>query len=482
MKPRPLVTHLLAALLGAGIWAGGRNATSEPAPERTSEAARLGDRRHSAPDDLIQSRLRKAIAEEKQQQDQWTKTTLREAGLEAIKENLEHLAEEAETYQRLRLRADGFRQTEDLEPVLYQALVDEDKELAAALFLEWHRRDPAEAFRQLEIREDFRDVISWIEPIHHAISTEEIVDIVTSKTCSDDLSYFLLSGHITHLADRDNLPELVTLTAKLTPGQQSQVIAQFVAAWIPDDGEEAARFLTQEIPENIALSFFSEFDGEGINNPFWSHFSNSPSAAWTDDFTQALLNRDLGPHESIRANLISNAERLDQPLGDDFYHSKGDAHYRITEPDRSDSVANNASHAIAQDLFHDRDYPELLVRGEISLPEIREAMLVNNPGLEHHPQELDAALLQQLFVYTPDQAVAWASDRLDSATLAETLGDSLDNHFDEPRAARSEAVISAIPAGLVSASETLELETKKHHTRVAEWHQLVGAQPPRDDP
>ena len=465
-----MITHALSILLGAGIWAGLRTNPRETHATHAPEPARLGQHRGITAD-LIQSRLRKTAALEKEQQDYWT-TTFREAGEQEIERTRRLLMEEAESFQRIKLLSQRFRHTEDLSSTLYQVLLDEDSELAAALFIEWYRRNPTEAVLQLQIREDFLDAISWNEPVHLIFSTDDLVDLLGAGRFTADVQQFLISSHVSHLADLDDLQEFTTLADSLGPWARDITIGEFAANWLPDDGDAAARFIVESMPEDLAREFLGCFNDFGAGS----------RTAWTADFTSALLSRDLGPLEDFRQNIITHAGNIDSPLGDGFYNRRDDESYRLIDPPPAKISRREVATAIERDLLHDRDFPELLLRGETSLPEIREAMLASNPVLEDHPDQLDSVLLEALFPFAPEQAVTWASNRLNQEDLAEALVSSLGDHSGDPRATWTASLHAAIPTHLRQKSEPLDRQMLREEKQLREWDQLLGTSPPLEEP
>jgi len=127
----------------------------------------------------------------------------------------------AQTLTQLQEQSLAFREVADLAPVLSQAAMTNDQAQAAAIFLEWYRREPLKALEELEARPRLNaEPDTWNQTFLAAFAVVGADDIETYLKKNPALAGGRL-GIVKHLigalAEKDDLPALermVTLSPR----------------------------------------------------------------------------------------------------------------------------------------------------------------------------------------------------------------------------------------------------------------------------
>lgn len=394
---RLLLTHGLAMMVGLLLWLLTKEkpsleATPEPRPIARS-AFRSSDHGHL--DSPLDERLKRIIEEEAadSEPDPLLLLPVREITSEFIKRQAQWIAKEREHLDRLLEMARGYRGVKDLNSPLLEALHHHNLDDAFAIFFEWHRRDPQEAFTQFAWRFGIFDpplALFLHLPESDALQLLNRED-QSEKDRSDLHGFYGIT-----LGATDNLLALRNGLARTKNEElQRHFLINFLHRWVPDDGAEAARLLTQEFEEKERFLFLDEFEKRWNGHTYYG---------WTDELAEALLSSDLGTSESLRESLVETAESrfkerselpLDAVVDDVHYHQAGIA------------GKYGASYVIGRILHHEKDYPELVIQGDLTIDDVAATVRAQIPDAAENELLFTESFFKSIGPYVPKQAMAW---------------------------------------------------------------------------
>jgi len=311
--------------------------------------------------------------------------------------------------QRLRTLAGTFVAARDLAHVLTDALATGDLDLARALFLEWHRRDPGAAFDALAQRRVWLDAID--DTLAFAIPNQQLITQIANDERPDSFRDHLAATLGTKLGATDDLGDLVKALEHITT-QRRTLLDGFTRSWIPDNGTEAARFIGLDMKPGHQEVLLDALAGYG------SHLDPQP---WTDDFAKALFDYDLHVPQGTYERLVSNAKNRNETA----YVSKHPVLPPVTGIDPEQAVDAMAL-ALDAPLHTRRDYPELFAADAIDMDEIIEMAKAETPGAKQHPEALKCALFLKLAPHNPARAITWANTTISRAELDRAIGAFMD--------------------------------------------------------
>lgn len=173
-----LASHLLAASAGAAGWLAGwlalRPAEREMKASDVGVAEVLETSKTAAARDDVEKRLATVVENERVHAAKMTRS-IREEALAILEMRAERIRDNLKKLEDLQAIANGFRTTADLGVPLFHALAASDDEAASGIFLEWFRRDPEEAFRQLAIRRTWSSIVVWEDAVYHALPLAVVI-------------------------------------------------------------------------------------------------------------------------------------------------------------------------------------------------------------------------------------------------------------------------------------------------------------------
>ena len=432
-----------------------------PAREPTAPAGTARPAAHAPVilQDEIRSRLDQKREESRAWDDRYRDMTVREYAQHLQAERRQEAAADEAFLAAMLERAATYRKVPDLAPLLAEAMTFEDHEAATAIFLEWHRRNPDEAFTQLAWRPEWLWFIEG-RTFQHFEPAELIAEIADENRPHDfreGLAHLL--G--THLGDSDDLANL-KLAFEQTDGFRDYVLGNFMGAWIPDDGPAAARFIAQE---------FSPEERELFLRDLAYGTMHRPEFAWTDEFAAALFTHDLGVDPELQASLERQPARTDVQAGGYHIPSRSDLETATIAPGLApDTAQTHLSRVLQSMLHHHRDYPELLAEGELTIEEVAGEMTAQIEGASAYPDELARALYTHLVPHAPEAVLGWAAARVSEDALGHETFEML-KELHEPRTTRLAELLETLPYAPLS-GEVAEPYHRETQARFEEWHAL----------
>lgn len=451
-------THLGAVVVGAACWwawparTDDSGATLPPPQASPAGVSSLPSVRGS-----LQARMKKN-EEDRQQRQESLDRRVREAALEVIAKGPEEQRKKEARLAELRSLADTYRNTADLRRVLADTLVAGEDDSSIAIFLEWHRRDPDGAFDELA------KLSAWSGRVldEEAVALEVGNDGMVAQLAKEDRPYGIwreLAGLCGRsMGDADQLAALADAFARIPQERAEEMISGFLENWVPDQGAEAARFLMQA-PEKFRREFLSQLKDGAPDVPNWG---------WTDEFAATLLGMDLGSCEDLRGELASEAGRTGNPVFSSCLPPE--------RPLGSIAKIENAGEierVMGKLLYRDRDYPELFASGEMDLPAIHAAILAQMEGAEAYPEAVAEVLFKGLAIERPEEAMAWARDKLPQEEIAR-LSTLLILAADEPRLSRRARLLAALPTRTAEVPRWWEDRVATWRTSFQEWTALAA--------
>jgi len=314
------------------------------------------------------------------------------------------------------------------------------KDAAMAIFLEWHRRDPAGALAELARRPAWLKVFENDYPVTLALGMPEILKQILNVGNTDHYRTVFLSCYTERLAETDDLNGLAEAYARMDEGCRYWMLPAFITSWIPRDGPAAVRAIFDEFSPELRRAMI-----DGLRNEW-----NGP---WTADFTSALFQRDFGDLEYCRSGLKEDAER-DKSL---TYELSSESE-ELVPGDSKVFTAKPLGEGVEMMLLQDRDYPELFAAGKIGAEEIYQEMLRQLPVHAGEPELVARAVFKALAPHQPASAAAWAMTRINHGDLIHDTAGLLEG-LKDPRTKRMVEVIKSLPADLPDGKETADLTT-----------------------
>ncbi len=394
---------------------------------------------------------------------------------ERLEEHFSQLAESKRKDQavlaELLGRSGAFRNVPDLRVPLADALITDDSfpndsfTEAAAIFLEWHRRDPRQAFDEMARRPVWLKTFIFHDELFLHLSLEEVAGQLSVRHRPADFQNTLLDGLGKRLAHAGDLAGLVSTMAMLeTPAPANQdapadhwgnprliqrapmpdkLVAKFVSAtWVPRDGAAASEAI-RRMPEAGRKALLMAVAA-----------SSNLTFAWAEGAGKPLMEETLGAAEVERIGkqasdfwemIRSGADHSGGRDEDDEYSDREISRIESgLSPDDADSAL---SEGLSLALSQEKDYAELFAAGKISIDEIQAAMTRKIPGAEAYQGVLSRALYKKLAPYDLPAAAAWAETRLSAEDLAAATCSIL-QYSEEPRASRLAEMIRELPSDL----------------------------------
>jgi hypothetical protein len=409
MKPSPLrslATHLVGVAAGGALAyalvAAPRHEDQPPPPKHRSTTLAA---RFSPTVALELERLMEKVEEERDATLQQQGLTVRELNLQAIDKQQHVDRENEKELRRLQTIAGTFVENKNLGPELTDALATGDEDLARALFLEWHRRDPPAAFDALARRSTWLESIDEI--IARAIPNDQLIAQIAREDRPQAFRERLAKQLGAKLGASDNLPEL-TRALDGFPSHHRTLFESFIDSWVPDNGTEAARFIGFEMkPGHQAELLEAIVDRHSLRAP----------EPWTDAFATALFDYDLHVSRGVYHELRTRAAARSEAAFTGWPSSAPSV-----TPDLDSAAALNAMVLLLDDPMHrERDYPELFAAGEIDMDALLSVAHAGIPGAEHFPEAMKRALFLKLAPHNPARAITWATSAIPRARLNQDI-------------------------------------------------------------
>ncbi|MFK7911737.1 MAG: hypothetical protein AB8F34_14215 [Akkermansiaceae bacterium] len=459
MKPTLMLlvtTHVLALVAGGLLhFLTVRKSTEDkpPSPIRTSQRAQA--RSTADIQKSLTRRIRDHAEEDRKWNEDWDQLkSIRQLGQEAIRLQPQlDRAHEVE-FRRFTALADTYKTTTNLNPAISTALVANDDDAAAAIFLELHRRDPDLAYDAMAARESLLNGETSY-PIFLHLPDKELLSEALRKDRHENFSDTILYNLARKYGESDDLAALAAAMSQANVKSAELLASVFVDYWVPDNGAAAAEYLCREIPANLRVVILEQLSegnlpgddlfavgSESMNaHPvFPVHPSlNSPSNAWTEDFSTALFSYNLDISKELHDKLRRVADSADL-VEDDIPNP-----YQASIQPQSLTPGLNPQEAyerirrhIHDALFNNKDYPELFANGSMSAAQVSDAVSKNIEGSELYSEALARAIFPYLVKQNPQKTAVWARSQISAESLSTETVSFLTNatKYDEPRTAR----------------------------------------------
>lgn len=319
-------------------------------------------------------------------------------------------------------RSTAYRDTLDLHSPLTDSLLAEDEMAeAAAIFLEWHRRDPLHAFDELARRPSLQAIFTEQDPLFLHFSVEELVTQF-SLGRPENLRTMILDGLGKRLGTGDDLAGLAAAMSMLDAASRDALAKEFVqSGWVPRDGAAACGTIDLEMPEPIRKSLLRALAGA---------YSFSLTRVWSEGIGAPLFDRNLS--EAERSEIADANFRSSQGSScgggmdeEDVATSDGTM-IKPLEPEITGDEAGYALQArlsVALDL--EKDYRECFASGAMDADGIMADMIKKIPGADAYPGELARVLYKELARENPLAASRWGASRLTPQEIAKSSKDIL---------------------------------------------------------
>jgi hypothetical protein len=466
--PFRIASHLVAVMTGTALWVCFQMPRQA---EESTESIVVPDPalRNAAATAEIERRIERIITDAEDLEDRTGGITFREAAIKKIGEHHEARRKNIEKLALLRLMGYGYRSMGDLSEPLYRALAANDDDSSMAIFLEWHRRDPEEAFRQLSIRGAWLDRFIRVPAMLHAVTHEEVLQKRSRGGEGQRYEVLMIEFLARYLGEQGDLASLGQIYAGLEENVRPIFVSHFLEDWVPADGGAAARFVTDKMSPELRSDFLANLCGQ----------KRAP-LAWTDDFRSTLFAGDLKESEEMRSELEGQAARVDDevPPQAEFLGDRILPPLHSAEKSPEEEIVGRPKgdplpwREVSRLLRHDRDYPELLASGQLEPDAIREEMIRKVPELATHEEALDGFLFAQLFESSPSGCTKWAEERIPPDHAAKSL-ESILKHMEDPRAATSARLLESLPSGSGGFDGKLGPQISRLRIEVATWRKFA---------
>ncbi len=454
-------THLGAAVLGGIVWwfaVGADRPRTAGAPAAVTAASSPSSRATAA----LQSRMAEED-ESRKERGEGPGRSIRQRALEDIAQRSGNEREKAERFAKLSSLADTYRNTEDLRGVLATALAGNDTDNSEAIFLEWHRRDPAGAFDQLALLSGWMEALDGETAMALAFGKDELVAELAKPSRSDAFADVLMDLAGWNWGEADDLASLVKCHGSLPAEREEELIRDFLLNWVPSDGAAAVATLSAS-PQEFRRRFLTALE-EGQYHV--------PHSAWTEEFAAALFRTNLGDSEDIRAKLEEQAKLAGEaPVAP----GKSPAEAEAAVPPGAGTPEMDPAYLgemVKQLVRGERDYPALFEAGEMDLPAIQAELLKKMPGMERYPEELAKVMFQHLAAYDPETALEWAKGKMPEDDIRGRSTIILRDVAD-PRLSRVSYLLSTLPTQYLEVDRSemrvsASRSGKAMRERLAEW-------------
>lgn len=375
-----------------------------------------------------EDRIDKIIQKEQRHRSLITERTVRQFALVCLEKIPAFRAENENQFSQWMLEAKSMDENVDLATALTEALAIEDESQIGRLMVAWFARDPSDAFRQFSLRPGLLLQLSVRSPLWHALDSANVQTFLQKPSISKSVRKAIIQNYTIRLADYGRMEEFLTFHASLKRDDANEAIRIFTEAWLPLEPESSAAVIHRNL-ESPSVALLLEAMLEGVPNP---------KPLWTDDFGKALLSKSLGPLESQRNAITGELDRIDNPLGDDFYFTRDDA----TVLERA-SIPQSMDEVIRIHLSHDRDWLEPFTQQKCSIEEIEVMLRSRIPEASDHLVALHQGMVRALWIHQPTQITSWARDHMSEEELASCLSEVIAN-LTEHRASRMHLMLDSL--------------------------------------
>jgi len=387
---KTIATHTLALGVGLGLcWFLGGTAEESATKPNPRPTRKTSTHTTSSPRTSITSRLAELIKDENTPYIFNQKT--------ANEEDQKEL-------QRLLTLAQQYRHISDLNSSITEALIAGDEDACEAIFLEWYRRDPAAAFDALALRKPWMYTLDYSLALH--LNSSDLIDQINNPARNDqfksNLSYML--GY--KCATNDDLHVFIHSYKSLQKNQRKDFISIFAGKWTPENPQEAARIISQEMPVGLR-DIILKYD----DDPFSYYYSTL-----NKDLAIALLAENMEVSEEVQQQLIKASQQEESP--NTASPPTSDQSQATIKPglEPKNSVYE-LTQILDRQLYHDFDYPELFANGELTVDEITHAMQQQIEGSRGYSEELKRAVFLSLAPYSPEISTTWAQANISPKAL-----------------------------------------------------------------
>lgn len=440
-----VASDFAAIAMGALLWMGWNTLTRVQATQQIVQDSTVRDNRRIAENEIIR---RIAVRDDAEREVDEIKAKSRTKAEDTRQKLAKQGADDRVNRKRLadlQSFALTYHNCEDLRGPLAEALfrignhsqASKDKDAAMAIFLEWHRRDPAGAMEALARRPAWFKIFESDYPMTFALEKPDILSQILNGENTTTFRSGLLESFAKQLAESDDLAGLSESFGQMDEVCRQYMLRRFVESWIPRDGEAAVRTIFDEMSPELRDALIDELRS-GVDGP------------WTSQFTNAFFKRSFGDLEYMREDLKRHSESISPA-----YELSSESEEPIAEKSPIFS-AKPPRDGVALMLLQDRDYPELFGEGKVGAEEIFQEMIRQIPAYANEPELVARAVFMALAPHRPEAAAAWAETRIVRDTLVHDTAELLAG-LNDPRATRMVEVIHALPADLPAGKETSEL-------------------------
>lgn len=445
------VTHLLALLAGVGIYQGFRThapggkppetmAQAGPAvaksPAETEVMQRLADSREAE-----RRRLEESAKEESAREDAppgpVVTVSLAQRLLEIRKTEIPEHREELEALVK---RAKDYEKIADLRVPLKEAMLgNEDRDAAIAIFIEWHRRDPAAAFDELAARTKWSNTVLRNSAMMMFLKPEEILAQMDARNRSADFREMMVNELASHLVNTDDLQGLSSYYAKLDPAWAEALMSEFVeSGWVPRDGAAALAFVANRMEEPCRKALITKLADASPDDP---------SREWSDGIAAPLFRETLGAEQVAASRQMADilASQSGGGCCGGFGGDGGPADLALVEKAMQEKTPEAFDQAVGVMLLHDKDYPELFASGKITGDQALQDMMAALPGSEGHEDDVRRSIYREFAAWNPRAAVEWASGHLTDEEL-QSVAVEYNRYSADPRALHLLDLMEALPS------------------------------------
>jgi len=382
---------------------GVKKSTSTPFDTASSQNVR-SSQRNRLPRETGQAALERIIQENEKESERWNRfhnLSSREFAEQLKKDQASEQKENQIELQRLLALAQGFQQLSDLTDSITEALSVQNDDTLQALFLCLYQRNPDQAFEELSLRPEWSYSLSpasWM-----LIENKQLLKQLSLKNRNQDFKDVLADSLANKIATADDLPTLVEAMTILDESSTDMFLHSFSGAWLPENPEASAQFIFQEIPP--------ELRSELLDQLFQRQVFGGSGPSWSFDLGNAMLQYKTQISPEITKLIEESVLAATAKPSPSMPETPDSERLQISSSD-DDSIAWTLSAAVSTALHHDKDYPELLIQGQVSMEEIAEHLQEQIEGEEKHSELFMHLLYQQLAPHAPEVAHHWAMENL----------------------------------------------------------------------
>ncbi|MFK7911614.1 MAG: hypothetical protein AB8F34_13585 [Akkermansiaceae bacterium] len=456
-------SHLIVLCLGAAFhWvsanlsdttraSGGESLPNVRSSHRTTIKQETGE-------DALQRLIRHQEAEEIKWSMQLSMTP-KEWGKELLRQINEDDNKYKAELKRLLALSQSYSGTANINTLITEAMTQDDEDTLSAIFLFLYEQDSDLAFKQLSLRPEWSYTFSPAVWLH--IDNDLLLEQLSQKEHPQEFKDTIANALSEKVACSDDIQSLGKAMSAADKSTRQMLVSNFCNYWVPRDPAAAARYIFHELPQDHRDELLDSILEQ-------QSFLGSP-IEWSPGLCDEILKykASISP-ESVRTIEAAKLEAEQQP-GTSMPDISDAERMDLTKP-ISDKLAQNLSWAIHVGLYHQKDYPELLIQGKIDVESIAEQLRQQIKGEEAAPELFDIFLYQKLAAHAPAKSLDWASGQLEPSDLANASIHVIATLTHEPRSKRALHVARLLYSQTPHANELTALDVIKHREII--WETL----------